>query len=208
MPSEIKLGTLQTDLLQALGRHGGEWYRGSQWTWGATSKMEPVFRALVKKGFVEERDNPETTGMFCSSPIFRMTRLGREWYFETTKERVERFRFAKFTEPYEEGEFHQPEPIASAETSAIDQGDVDYAVPADGIHGWTVSTANDRNDVPVIGDHKVWWVMKWGPEESKLKAERFAEWLNENRFETNSHAVAVPLGITSLPKTVEPRKPE
>lgn len=192
------LGSLQTDMLANLGERGGEWYAGCGRYWHSDRQDAKVYRTLVTRGYVEER---EITLHRQSKSLFRMTRAGREWYLARTGKRVQRHPFAKVTEPYEEGEFSEDISTAAATDNAVPASDDefdDYSVRDDGIQGWTVSPDIDRKDRRIIGHRKIWWVSQFGFDEAKRLAEQHADWLNEDGSAIKSNtgpAIAVPIMI-------------
>lgn len=192
------LGSTQTDMLANLGQHGGEWYSGCGRYWYSDRKDTTVYRSLITRGYVEER---EITLHRQSKSLFRMTRAGREWYLARTGTRVQRHPFAKVTEPYEEGEFPEDSSAAPAMLDAAPDADnefEDYSVRDDGIQGWTVSDQIDSKDRRIIRNGKVWWVAMWGFDEAKRLAEQYADWLNDDGSVSKSNtgpAIAVPIMI-------------
>lgn len=206
MPSDRAqrpLGTLQTDMLENLGRSGGEWFAGCGRHWSSDRQDTKVYRSLATRGYVEEREI-EASPPVWSTSLFRMTQAGREWYFARTGKRVRRHPFAKVTEPYEEGEFlddSSAAPVADDAAAAADNEFDDYSVRDDGIQGWTVSAQIDSKDRRIIGQRKVWWVAQWGFDEAKRLAEQHADWLNDNGSSTKANtgpAIAVPIMIAPL----------
>ncbi|WP_138392168.1 hypothetical protein [Rhizobium sp. MHM7A] len=181
-------------MLVNLGQSGGEWYSGCGRHWYSPRQDTQVYRTLVARGYVEER---EIVLHRQSTTLFRMTRAGREWYFTRTGKRVQRHPFAKVTDPYEEGEFLEDVSPGSAtqDVSPVPDDEFDdYSVRDDGIQGWTVSSQIDSKDRRIIGNRKVWWVSQWGFDEAKRLAEQHADWLNDDGSFTGP-AIAVPIMI-------------
>lgn len=183
-------------MLANLGAHGGEWYAGCGRYWHSDTKDVKAYRALVARGFVEER---EIILHGCPKPIFLLTQAGREWYFRRTGKLVQRHPFAKITDLHEEGEFPESgdASLDAQETDAETEFD-EYLVRDDGIQGWTVSVQLDNKDRRIIGERKVWWVSQWGFDEAKRLAEQHADWLNDDGppSKTNTGpAIAVPIMI-------------
>jgi hypothetical protein len=181
-------------MLTNLGEHGGEWYAGCGRYWKSDRQDPKVYRALVERGFVEER---EVILLQHPRSVFRMTQAGREWYLSRTGKRVQRRPFAKITDPYEEGEPLENDaqsPVTETEpTTEFDE----YSVRDDGIQGWTVSVDIDTKSRRTIEEGKVWWVAEWGFDEAKLRAGRHADYLNgDGSIEDKTVlAIAVPIMI-------------